>query len=86
MILSRDKKMNETEKRIRDKESQVSQLLDKNKKISTDFERKSADYDHKLEFVERKENELEKIHTGKTAKLIAAAVTTCCKWVFVNPI
>ena len=69
VILSRDKKMNETEKRIRDKESQVSQLLDKNKKISTDFERKSADYDHKLEFVERKENELEKIHKKQVENL-----------------
>ncbi|OIQ38706.1 MAG: ribonuclease Y [Bacteroidetes bacterium MedPE-SWsnd-G1] len=69
VILSRDKKMNETEKRIRDKESQVSQLLDKNKKLEKSLEQKSSDFDHKLEFVERKENELEKVHKKQVENL-----------------
>ncbi|MDT0552289.1 ribonuclease Y [Urechidicola vernalis] len=69
VILSRDKKMNETEKRIRDKESQVSQLLDKNKKLEKNLEQKSSDFDHKLEFVERKENELEKVHKKQIENL-----------------
>ena len=69
VILSRDRKMNETEKRVRDKESQVSQLLDKNKKLSQELERKITDFDHKLEFVERKENELEKIHKKQVENL-----------------
>ncbi|MCK5815580.1 MAG: ribonuclease Y [Flavobacteriaceae bacterium] len=69
VILSRDRKMNDAEKRIRDKESQVSQLLDKNKKQGQDLDRKSADCDHKLEFIERKENELEKIHKKQVENL-----------------
>jgi ribonuclease Y len=69
VILSREKKMNETEKRIRDKESQISQVLDKNKKTGADFERKLADYDHKLVFVERRENEVEKIHKKQVENL-----------------
>ncbi|GAB1309309.1 ribonuclease Y [Urechidicola sp. KH5] len=69
VILNREKKSNEAEKRIRDKESQVSQQLDKNKKLQRELEKKSSDYDYKLEFVERKENELEKIHKKQVENL-----------------
>ena len=41
VILSRDKKMAEVEKRVRDKESMVSNELSKAKKINDDFEAKT---------------------------------------------
>ncbi|MFK5878090.1 MAG: ribonuclease Y [Flavobacteriaceae bacterium] len=69
VILNREKKSHESEKRIRDKESQVSQLVDKNKKLSIDLEKKTSDIDYKLEFVERKENELEKVHKKQVENL-----------------
>ena len=62
VIFAREKKINETEKRLRDKESQVGQEVEKNKRLNQQIETKVADYDHKLEFIERKENELEKVH------------------------
>ena len=40
VILSRDKKMAEAEKRTRDKESQISSELSKNKKLNADIENK----------------------------------------------
>ena len=43
VILSRDQKMAEVEKRIRDKESQVSNELSKAKKINDDFEAKTTE-------------------------------------------
>lgn len=62
VILSREKKISEVEKRVRDKESRVSSELDKNKKLNVALEKKEADYDYKLELLEKKEQELEKNH------------------------
>lgn len=62
VILSREKKVSDVEKRIRDKESQVSSELDKTKKLNKQLEKKEADFDYKLEFLEKKESELEKMH------------------------
>ncbi|WGH76694.1 ribonuclease Y [Tenacibaculum tangerinum] len=62
VILSREKKVSDVEKRIRDKESQVSSELDKNKRLNKQLEKKEADLDFKLEFLEKKESELEKMH------------------------
>ncbi len=62
VILSREKKMSDVEKRIRDKESQVSSELDRNKKKNASLEKKEADFDYKLEFLDKKESELEKLH------------------------
>ena len=69
VILSRDKKMAEAEKRTRDKESQVSSELARNKKISQDLEDKIKDYDFKLEFLEKKKEELEKAHKSQIKQL-----------------
>ena len=44
VILSRDKKIAEAEKRTRDKESQVSSELAKNKKLNDEFDEKLADF------------------------------------------
>jgi ribonuclease Y len=62
VILSRDKKVSESEKRIREKESKVSQEIDRNVKLNKNLEVKEADYDYRIEFLEKKKTETEKLH------------------------
>ena len=62
VILSREKKISDVEKRIRDRESQVASEVDKNKKLNRSLEQKERDYDFKLDFLDKKESELEKNH------------------------
>lgn len=62
VILSREKKVSDVEKRVRDKESQVSSELDKTKKLNKQLQSKEADFDYKLEYLEKKEAEVEKVH------------------------
>jgi ribonuclease Y len=69
VILSRDKKMAEAEKRTRDKESQITSELTKNKKLNTDIEEKLKDYNHRLEFLEKRKDELEKLHKSQVQQL-----------------
>lgn len=69
IILSRDKKMAEAEKRTRDKESQVSNELSKNRKLTEEIEEKIKDYDFKLEFLEKKKEEVDKAHKSKVKQL-----------------
>ncbi|MCF6295724.1 MAG: ribonuclease Y [Flavobacteriaceae bacterium] len=69
VILSRDKKMAEAEKRTRDKESQVSSELNKNKKLNVDIEDKIKDYNYRLEFLEKRKEEVEKVHKSQIQQL-----------------
>ncbi|MGB0980990.1 MAG: ribonuclease Y [Winogradskyella sp.] len=69
VILSRDKKMAEAEKRIRDKESQISNELSKSKKTNQSLEAKVKDYDFRLEFVDKKKDELDKAHKNQVKQL-----------------
>jgi ribonuclease Y len=62
VILSREKKISDVEKRIRDRESQVASEVDKNKKLNNSLEQKEKDFDFKLDFLDKKESELEKNH------------------------
>ena len=62
VIFSREKKISDVEKRIRDRESKVASEVDKNKKLNRSLEKKEADFDYKLDFLEKKESELEKTH------------------------
>jgi ribonuclease Y len=62
VILSREKKISDVEKRIRDRESQVASEVDKNKKLNHSLEQKEKDFDFKLDFLDKKESELEKNH------------------------
>lgn len=62
VILTREKKISDVEKRIRDRESQVASEVDKNKRLNKSLEQKEKDYDYKIEFLEKKESELEKMH------------------------
>ena len=69
VILSRDKKMAEAEKRTRDKESQISNELAKSKKANEDLEKKMADYDTKIDFLEKKQQEIDKLHKSQVEQL-----------------
>ncbi|MBO3097710.1 ribonuclease Y [Gelidibacter pelagius] len=69
IILARDKKLAEAEKRTRDKESQVSNELSKNKKLTQEIEEKVKDYDFRLEFLEKKKEEVDKAHKSQIRQL-----------------
>ena len=62
VVLSREKKISDVEKRIRDRESQVASEVDKNKKLNRSVEEKEKDFSIKLDFLDKKEGELEKMH------------------------
>jgi len=69
VIISREKKIAEAEKRIRDKESQISQELDKNKKINLEITSKILEYDGKAEYLERRTDEVDKLHRKQVENL-----------------
>ncbi|MGB0455379.1 MAG: ribonuclease Y [Flavobacteriaceae bacterium] len=69
VILSRDKKMAEAEKRTRDKESQVSTQLSKNKKLNHELEVKKKDYDQRISVIEKRQEELDKMHKSQVQQL-----------------
>jgi len=69
VILARDKKVAEVEKRVRDKESQVSNELSKVKKVNDDFEAKTAEYNSKIENLEKKQQEVERLHKSQLQQL-----------------
>lgn len=69
VIISKDKKINEAEKRTRDKESQISNELAKSKKLNDQLEVKLQEVDHKSEFLEKKQSELEKLHKSQVQQL-----------------
>ena len=67
--MGREKKMSEIEKRIRDRESQIASELDKNKRLNTSLEQKEADFTYKLDFLEKKESDLNKMHNRQVDML-----------------
>ncbi|MGJ5640990.1 ribonuclease Y [Formosa sp. S-31] len=69
VILSRDKKMADAEKRTRDKESQVSNELSKNKKLNVELEKKMKDYDYRMDFLDKKQEEIERLHKSQVEQL-----------------
>ncbi|MGY0392276.1 ribonuclease Y [Bizionia sp. KMM 8389] len=69
VILSRDKKMADAEKRTRDKESQLSGELSKNKKLNESLENKLKDYNYRLEVVEKKQEEVDRLHRSQVEQL-----------------
>ncbi|MBL4905456.1 MAG: ribonuclease Y [Flavobacteriaceae bacterium] len=62
VILSREKKISDVEKRTRDRESQLASEVDKNKRLNKSVEQKEADFTYKLDFLDKKEEELGKMH------------------------
>ena len=69
VILSRDKKIAEAEKRTRDKESQISAELSKNKKLSQSLESKINDYNQRISILEKRQSEVEKLHKNQVQQL-----------------
>ncbi len=69
VILSRDKKISETEKRTRDKESQLSSELAKTKKVNDDYENKTIEYNAKIELLDRRQHEVDKMHQNQLNQL-----------------
>jgi ribonuclease Y len=69
VIIGKEKKIAEAEKRTRDKESQVSHELSRNKKLNEQLEGRLVELDQKQEFFERKQAELEKLHKSQVQQL-----------------
>ena len=69
VILARDRKVAEVEKRVRDKESLISNELAKAKKINDDFEAKTVEYTSKVEVLDKKQQEVEKMHKSQLNQL-----------------
>ena len=69
VILTRDQKISEAEKRTKDKESQVSNELSKQKKLNTDLEEKLKDYAYRTEYLEKRQEEIDKILQRKINQL-----------------
>ena len=69
VILARDKKVAEVEKRTRDKESQISNELSKAKKVNDDFEKKTAEFEAKIEVLDKKQAEVDKLHKSQLQQL-----------------
>lgn len=69
VILGRDKKIADAEKRVRDKESQVSSELARNKNLNRELEEKIADFNNRNEFLEKKQQEIDRLHNSKVQQL-----------------
>jgi len=69
VIINKDKKIAEAEKRTRDKESQISNELAKSKKLNDQLANKIKDVSHKAEYYDKKHTELEKLHKNQVQQL-----------------
>lgn len=69
VIVSKDKKINDSLKRTRDKESQVSSELAKSNKLNQQLDTKIQEVAHKEEILEKKQSELDKLHTNQVQQL-----------------
>lgn len=68
-IQSREKKLQEVEKRIKDKEHKLNDELSKTGKLEKDLDKQIADYAKKTEILERKQQELDSI-TAKKVEIL----------------
>jgi len=69
VILSKDKKIDEAEKRVRDKESQVSAEIKKNQSLKDSLEKELETLNKRLERIEKREEELERLHQSQVQQL-----------------
>ncbi|TXN35141.1 ribonuclease Y [Flagellimonas hymeniacidonis] len=69
VIINKDKKIAEAEKRTRDKESQISNELAKNKKINEQLQEQIKEVAHKGEILDKKQSETEKLHKSQVQQL-----------------
>ncbi|WP_394750056.1 ribonuclease Y [Spongiimicrobium salis] len=69
VIVNKNKKIGEAEKRTRDKESQVSNELAKSKKKNEQLDAKIKEVEYKRDFYEKKQSEVEKLHKSQIQQL-----------------
>lgn len=69
VIISKDRKIAETEKRTKSKEAQITGELEKNKRLKNDLEQKIKDYEYRMDFLEKKKTEIEKLHKKQVEQL-----------------
>ncbi len=69
VIIGKDRKIGESEKRTRDKESQISSELAINKKLNAQLEEKLKEVDYRKEFFEKKQSEVDKLHNSQVKQL-----------------
>lgn len=68
-ISSRENKVVETEKRAKEKEAKLSSEIAKNKNLNDKLEEKLDDYNKRVEYLERKQEEIDKILQNKIKQL-----------------
>jgi len=69
VILGKDKKISEAEKRTRDKESQVSSELARAKKAAEESEAKVLDYTTRVEHLDKKQADIDRLHKSQVEQL-----------------
>jgi ribonuclease Y len=69
VINGKDRKINEAEKRTRDKESQVSSELARNKQINSSLDGKLKEVEQKRELFEKRHEDLDKMHKSQIQQL-----------------
>ncbi|MEM7484902.1 MAG: ribonuclease Y [Bacteroidota bacterium] len=69
VIINKDKKIAEAEKRTRDKESQISNELAKGKKLNDQLQEKIKDVNYKSEIFDKKQSEVDKLHKSQVQQL-----------------
>lgn len=60
--IAKEKKISETEKRVKDRENQLNQELSRNKKLSDEFAEKTKEIEHRIAIYEKKQEEVDKLH------------------------
>lgn len=69
VIINKDKKIAEAEKRTRDKESQISNELAKSKKLNDQLQEQIKEVTYKGEILDKKQSETEKLHKSQVQQL-----------------
>ncbi len=82
VILARDKKISEAEKRTRDKESQVSNELAKNKKLNAELDSRQGEYEERLALLDKKQQDVDRLHRSQIEQLevISSLSAEEAKW------
>ena len=69
VIEGREKKLNDAEKRVRDKESQLGSEIAKTKKTTKEYDDKLKDYTGRVDYLEKKQVDIDKLHQSKIQQL-----------------
>jgi len=69
VIINKDKKIAEAEKRTRNKEFQISNEISKNKKLNEQLQTKIKEVSYKSEIFDKKQSEVEKLHKSQVLQL-----------------